>query len=100
MERGASWTVSDAVAFADIMMKNRYLEVKSVGVEVLACYRKTFTPSLLVVCQRWLGDGHSGNWATTDSICGQIIGPILLRNPNLVARLRSWRKHRSLWVRR
>jgi 3-methyladenine DNA glycosylase AlkD len=94
------WTVDDAAAFADALMPDRYLEVKGIGIEVLARYRRDFRPPLLARCKRWLASDCSTNWATTDSICGVVIGPLLVRHPALVPQLRAWSKHRNMWVRR
>jgi 3-methyladenine DNA glycosylase AlkD len=96
----ADWTVDDALAFADILIRDRFFEVKSVGVEVVARYRREFTPRLLPIWKRWLSDGHASNWATTDSISGFLIGRLLLEHPELVPTLRAWATHRSMWVRR
>ena len=60
------------------------LEVKGVGIETLACFRRQFTPALLPTWKRWLASNRSANWATTDSICGSLIGPLLLAHPELV----------------
>lgn len=94
------WTLHDAVAFADLLMPDRYLEVKAVGLEVLARFRRDFTPGLLAHCKRWLARDYSSNWATTDEMCGVIIGPLLLKYPALVPQLRSWAGHKNMWVRR
>ena len=94
------WSIDEAVAFADTLIIDRHLEVKSVGVELLACYRRSFTPPLLQVWKRWLADNCSANWATTDSICGSLIGPLLLRHPELGARMRIWARNPNMWVRR
>ena len=94
------WTVDHACRFADILIRDRYLEVKGLGVEVLARYRRTFTPALLPVWKRWLTENHSANWATTDAICGLLIGPLLLAEPTLVQRMPSWARDRNMWVRR
>jgi len=96
----AQWTADDAVRFADALMPDRYLEVKSVGLEVLARYRKDFRPSLLTHCKRWLASDYSANWATTDTMCGIVIGPLLLKHQALVPQLRSWAGHKNMWVRR
>jgi len=48
----------------------------------------------------WLAKNHSANWATTDSICGSIISPLLLGHPALANRVASWTGHRNMWVRR
>ena len=94
------WSIDDALAFADALIGDRYLEVKSVGIELVARYRRDFAPSHLAVWKRWLADNHSANWATTDSICGSLIGPLLLQHPELDARMRIWARDRNLWVRR
>ena len=94
------WTVDHACRFADILIRDRYLEVKGLGVEVLARYRRTFTRALLPVWKRWLTENHSANWATTDAICGLLIGPLLLAEPTLVQRMPSWARDRNMWVRR
>jgi 3-methyladenine DNA glycosylase AlkD len=94
------WSIEDAVSFAGALIVDRFLEVKSVGVEVMARYRRDFTPRLLPVWKRWLADGHAANWATTDAICGSLVGPLLAMSPALADRMRAWARHRSMWVRR
>ena len=73
------WSIDDAMAFADVLIVDRHLEAKSVGIEVVARYRRDFTPRLLPAWKRWLAGNHSANWATTDAICGVLIGPLLAR---------------------
>ncbi len=94
------WSVADAAAFADVVIRDRHFEVKAVGIEVLARYRRAFTPALLPMWKGWLRDGHAANWATTDSICGFLVGPLLAAHPALAARVASWRHDGHLWVRR
>jgi 3-methyladenine DNA glycosylase AlkD len=94
------WTVDDAVLFADALIVDRFLEVKMLGVEVVARYQRDFTPRLLPHWKRWLASGQSANWATTDAICGTLIGPLLARSPSLHEQMGAWARHRSLWVRR
>jgi 3-methyladenine DNA glycosylase AlkD len=94
------WTLEDAMAFADILIADRYLEAKSIGIEVVARYHRRFTPALLPRWKRWFARNESANWATTDAICGALIGPLLVGDPALAPRLRSWAAHRNMWVRR
>jgi 3-methyladenine DNA glycosylase AlkD len=94
------WSVDEAIAFADALITDRYLEVKSVGIELVAQYRRDFTPRLLAVWKSWLAGNHSANWATTDAICGSLIGPLLLQYPALTDRMRAWSRDRNMWVRR
>ena len=62
------WSIDDAMACADALIVDRHLEVKSVGIELVARYRRDFTPRLLPKWKRWLAGNHSANWATTDAI--------------------------------
>jgi len=99
-EHRGVWTVDDALAFADVLIEDRHLEVKSVGIEVVARYRRDFRPRLLQIWKRWLAENHSANWATTDAMCGALIGPLIVSFPELGARLRAWSRDRNMWVRR
>jgi 3-methyladenine DNA glycosylase AlkD len=94
------WDVGAAMAFADLLIADRYLEAKSVGIEVVARYRREFDPRLLPRWKRWLSANHSANWATTDTICGMLIGPLLVRHPEIAVQMRAWSKDRNMWVRR
>ena len=94
------WSVADALTFADTLIQDRYLEVKEVGIEVLAAFRRGFTPRLLPVWKRWLASNYAANWATTDSVCGALIRPLLLAHPHLVKDVGRWSRHKNLWVRR
>ena len=94
------WTVKDGLAFANALISDRYLEVKGLGIEVLARYRRDFTPRLLPVWKRWLSNNYSTNWATTDAICGLLIGPLLLEHPRLIREMLAWSRESNMWVRR
>lgn len=94
------WSIDEAMAFADALIVDRHLEVKSVGIELVARYRRAFTPRLLSIWKRWLAGNHAANWATTDAMCGALIGPLLLQQPALAARMRAWSRDRNMWVRR
>ena len=99
-DHGEAWSIDEAMAFADTLIADRHLEVKSLGIEVAARYRRQFTPKLLPMWKRWLARNHSANWATTDAICGFLIGPLLVQYPQLTARMRAWSRDPNMWVRR
>lgn len=94
------WSADEALAFAGRLMPDPVLEVKGLAVAVLAGYRRTFRPAHLRVWQRWLSGNLASNWATTDQMCGELIGPLLAAHPRLAARMRAWAGSRNLWVRR
>jgi 3-methyladenine DNA glycosylase AlkD len=100
LEHRHDWSIDDATAFADVLIRDRYLEAKSLGIDVVARYRGDFVPPLLPVWKLWLADNHAANWATTDAICCYLIGPLIVRHPELAARLRGWARDRNMWVRR
>jgi 3-methyladenine DNA glycosylase AlkD len=96
----AEWTVNDAMRLADALMRDPYLETKAIGIEVVARHRRSFTPRLLPSWKRWLAGNLSANWATTDLICGALIGPLLADHQRLIPPMRTWAAHRNMWVRR
>lgn len=94
------WSVRDAMRLADRLIRDPHLETKAVGIEVVSRYRRSFTPRLLSSWKRWLAQDLSANWATTDLICGTLIGPLLADQPQLIRLMRAWATHRNMWVRR
>jgi 3-methyladenine DNA glycosylase AlkD len=96
----ADWTVEDAMHFADGLMRDPFLETKSIAIEVVARFRRSFTPRLLPAWKRWLAGNLSANWATTDAMCGLLIGPLLASHEPLLPVMRTWSHHRNMWVRR
>lgn len=94
------WSIEEAMAFANQLIHDPYLEAKSVGIEVVVRYRREFTPRLLAIWKQWLARNYSTNWATTDSISCFLIGPLLLGHPELAGQMRAWARHRNMWVRR
>ena len=99
-EHRANWSVGEAMALADALIVDRFLETKAVGISVLARYRRSLTPALLPRWKAWLAGNHSSNWATTDAICGELIGPVLSAHPAKATVMRAWSKDRNMWVRR
>jgi 3-methyladenine DNA glycosylase AlkD len=85
---------------ADELIRDPYLETKAVGIEVVARYHRSFESRLLARWKRWLAANRSANWATTDAICGTLIGPLLASRPELIPQVCGWATHRNLWVRR
>jgi 3-methyladenine DNA glycosylase AlkD len=96
----ARWTVDDAMRLANRLIRDPHLETKAIGIEIVARYARSFTPRLLPSWKRWLAKNLSANWATTDLICGALIGPLVAERPQLIPALGTWARHRSMWVRR
>jgi 3-methyladenine DNA glycosylase AlkD len=98
-EDGRDWTLGDAALFAEAMVARPELEAKGVGLCVLGKFRAAFTPALLARARRWLAR-HCTDWASADTLCGEVIGPLLAQHPALVPQLRPWRTSPHLYVRR
>jgi 3-methyladenine DNA glycosylase AlkD len=94
------WSIDDAQRLAGQLIEDPYIETKSVGIELVARYRRSFAPRHLAVWKRWLARNFSANWATTDAICGLLIGPLLAMHPEQIAQMRAWSRHGNPWVRR
>jgi hypothetical protein len=54
VDEGSHHTRVGAMALTDELIGDPYLETKSVGIEIVACYRREFTPKLLA---RWKRSG-------------------------------------------
>src|SRR5689334_15825211 len=58
-----AWCYHDAVSFCDLLMRDRYIESKSLGLTLLARYRREYQEGLLRVAKRWLAGNLCDNWA-------------------------------------
>lgn len=95
-----AWSLEDALCFADVMIRSRYLEAKGVGILLLSRYAGSYDESLLTTIRGWLAGGHCSNWATTDSLSSTVLTSLLRRYPQLLTALKTWTNSESLWVRR
>lgn len=98
--RARQWSIADAMKLADALVRDPYLETKAAGIFFVARLKRQFEPTLLTAWKRWLADGYAANWATTDALCGELIGPLLEMYPSLVGQVAAWSRHKVLWVRR
>jgi 3-methyladenine DNA glycosylase AlkD len=94
------WTIAEALVFCDLLIKRREMELKNAGIFLLARYQKSFDKSLLRNIEGWLANDHCANWAATDALCGEALGPLIRRYPALTPKLKTWTGKRNLWLRR
>lgn len=97
---GGAWGLAGAMEFANALIVSEYLDEKGLGIELVARHRREFAPKQLAAWKGWLADNHANNWATTDTICGSLIGPLLVTYPKLAPKVAKWAGHRNMWVRR
>jgi 3-methyladenine DNA glycosylase AlkD len=96
---GRAWDLDDARSFAAALLARPELEAKLLGIVLLGRFRRQFDRSLLTNAQRWL-ERWCHDWATTDGLCSEVIGPLLVARPELRRVLRGWRQSPHLYVRR
>lgn len=95
-----SWTYEDALTFCELLIREKHLEAKQIGFELLARFKRQFTPELLTTIKQWLLENHSANWATTDGLCSTVVSPLVQKYPELIQEFKLWTRDRNLWVRR
>lgn len=97
--RGA-WQPADAIEFCELCLRQPEMELKMVGVLVLARYSRSFPRELFATAKGWLAANLCGNWALVDGLAPSILTPLLVRYPGLMKPLAAWTRSRNLWVRR
>jgi 3-methyladenine DNA glycosylase AlkD len=95
-----AWGVPEALAFAECLLAERGIEERTLGIELLGRFHRTFTPQVLKRARRWLARNRCDNWALTDDLSIRVLAPLLVRLPRLVQALEGWGRSPNLWVRR
>jgi len=95
-----SWTFAEARVFCDLLMHDRHLESKAVGLLLLERYHRQFEEELIGTAQGWLENGLCDNWAVTDDLSTGVLWRLLERFENLAGQFEKWRQSPNLWVRR
>jgi len=96
----ASWTVEDAVALCDILLREKELEAKAVGFLILGRFKNSFGPGLFSEAKRWLAGNLLDNWASVDVFCSEVMSPFLEKHPAFAERIKTWARHPNRWVKR
>src|SRR5579872_1403993 len=94
------WSYADGIAFCELLIRDRYMESKSLGLTLLARYHRRFEEDLLRPVHIWLERGLCDNWAVTDQLSTQIVSGLIDKFPPLAATVESWSRSPNLWVRR
>jgi 3-methyladenine DNA glycosylase AlkD len=95
-----AWTAKQAIDLCEILMPNRYGEVKSVAILMLLRFHKEFERPLFATIKKWLLRDYCDNWAVVDLLCPDSLGVLIDRYPELEKRIKTWTKGPSRWVQR
>lgn len=94
------WTVTEAVACCELLLKDKRQEARAIGILLLARFHKTFERELLDQFETWLAKDYCNNWALVDTLAPAVIAPLLRRFPELLPRVEVWTSAKNLWLRR
>ncbi len=94
------WGPDEAVELCEIVLPERLFEPTSVALITLARFAKRLGPDAFDRCQAWLARDYCDNWASTDTLCPNVVGPIVDQHPTLLPRLVAWARDSNPWLRR
>jgi 3-methyladenine DNA glycosylase AlkD len=95
-----AWGFAEARRFAELMLAQRSIEGRLLGIELLGRFHRAFAPALVKDAHRWLAADRCDNWALTDDLCGRVTAPFLRTHPREIAVVTRWARSPNLWVRR
>ncbi len=95
-----TWGFPEAVAFAETMLKERFYEIRALGLLILLRFRKEFPASFPERVRGWLRADRLDNWALVDVFCPDALGPILEKDPKFVTEIKTWTADSNRWVKR
>ena len=95
-----TWGYPEAVQFTDLLLREKNVEVRSLGLMLLARFHADFGPDLMDRAHAWLAANRCDNWALTDLLGTKVLAPLLQRSLTLAEQLKEWAASRNLWVRR
>ena len=73
-------------------------ERRRLAVELLECFDDRLGPGDVPLLERFVRE--SATWALVDELAPSVVGPLLVRHPELGATLDRWASDPDLWVRR
>jgi 3-methyladenine DNA glycosylase AlkD len=94
------WAVADAIRLCDIVFPELELEAKAIGALILARFKKELPKSLFSKVKSWLAANRLDNWASVDVFCPDVVGALIVKNPEFEEKIKSWAGHPNRWVKR
>lgn len=94
----AFWGWREATALADRLLPDPHLEVKAVAIILLGRFVKEAPASLFGKAKSWLLADYCNNWASVDTLCPEVLSPLLARFPALLGQVESWTSARNRWL--
>ena len=96
---GAELGLAGFLELGDYLIKTGKYEEASYAITFPVAFKKEWTKSTFQHMGSWLEQGIR-NWAHSDVLCGEVLGPCLREKIVAVADMKEWRKSESKWKRR
>ena len=87
-----------ALRIADGLFRSGNMDEAAVATGIVGRFQRRIAPGHFATLNRWVDDVQ--DWASCDSLCGDLIGPLIRDHPNLIRRLGRWTRARHRWRRR
>jgi 3-methyladenine DNA glycosylase AlkD len=94
------WTIRQAIELCEILLPNKYLEVKGVATLIFLRYMKDFERPVFGLVKKWLSRDYCDNWASVDSLCPYAIGALLEKYPAFIHKIKDWTRSPNRWIKR
>lgn len=94
------WSLNEALEFCELMLPDKYLEVKAFSILILEHYMKSLKKEHLFQIKSWINKNYCAAWATIDLLCPTLVSPLLELYPELISEIISWTGSKNRWLRR
>jgi 3-methyladenine DNA glycosylase AlkD len=95
-----TWSVREAVDLCEILLPNKYLDVKGAATLIFLRYADDFEPDVFSTVKKWLARNYLDNWASVDVLCPDALGGLLEKHPSLIQKIKDWTASPNRWVKR
>jgi 3-methyladenine DNA glycosylase AlkD len=90
--------LAGAIRIGDRLFPSGNMDEAALATGIVGRFRRHLSPAHFTILNRWV-DGLQ-DWASTDSLCGDLIGPLIRAHPHLLSRVVPWTRSRHRWRRR
>jgi 3-methyladenine DNA glycosylase AlkD len=94
-ERGG---LAAALRAGNALYRSGNMDEAALAARILARFSRNLEPAHFATFDRWVG--WLQDWASCDSLCGQLLGPLIRRHPELMRRVVPWTRASLRWRRR
>jgi 3-methyladenine DNA glycosylase AlkD len=87
-----------ALRIGNGLYRSGNMDEAALAARILARFQRMLGPGDFALFDRWIG--WLQDWASCDSLCGQLLGPLIRRHPALMRRVVPWTRSPHRWRRR